>query len=291
MLVTSSALITNQKGIDYMSNYTGKNFNCKCITCGKEFHRKPSAIKRRSGRMFCSKECSNKDKSKVAYEKMCEKVNEDFKEFLNREYHQNKKGTHEIALEVYGRRSMSPNILGWMERLDIETRDRSEAVSLQWVDNDERRQATSERAVENLGANSDGRKKLIEIMQTDEYKEKISQANSGENNGMYGITGELHHNWNPNKTMEDRKKTRKLPKYGSWRTAVFRRDKYTCQKCLDDRGGNLVAHHINSYNWDEKSRTEVSNGVTLCEDCHKEFHRIYGYGNNDFLQFGQYMYK
>ena len=287
MLVTSSALITNQKGIDYMSKYS-----TKCGVCGKKIYRKPNEIKKsKTGIFYCGKECFREGSSRLQYQKASDELGEDLKDFIQRKYHDEMLNTREIAKLVYGRRNMSPNIIGWMERLGIETRSRNEAVSLQWVDNDERRQATSERAVENLGANSDGRKKLIEIMQTDEYKEKMSQANSGENNGMYGITGELHHNWNPNKTMEDRKKTRKLTKYGSWRTAVFKRDKYTCQKCLDDRGGNLVAHHINGYNWDEKSRTEVSNGVTLCEDCHKEFHRIYGYGNNDFLQFGQYMYK
>lgn len=280
-------MITNQKGIDYMSKY-----NTKCGICGKKIYRKPNEIKKsKTGIFYCSKECFHEGSSRIQYQKASDVLGEDLKSFIERKYHDEMLSTREIANLVYGRRNMSPNIVKWMERLGIEVRGSSEAVSLQWVDNDERRQATSERAVENLGANSDGRKKLIEIMQTDEYKEKMSQANSGEKNGMYGITGELHHNWNFSKTMEDRKKTRKLPKYGSWRTAVFRRDKYTCQKCLDNRGGNLVAHHINSYNWDEKSRTEISNGVTLCEDCHKEFHRIYGYGNNDFLQFGQYMYK
>ena len=280
-------MATNQKGIDYMSKY-----NTKCGICGKKIYRKPNEIKKsKTGIFYCSKECFHTGSSRLQYQKASDKLGEDLKSFIERKYHDEMLNVRDIAVLIYGRRSMSPNIIRWMERLGIETRNMSEAVSLQWVDNDERRKATSERAVENLGTNSDGRKKLIEIMQTDEYKEKISQANSGENNGMYGITGELHHNWNPNKTMEDRKKTRKLPKYGSWRTAVFKRDKYTCQKCLDDRGGNLVAHHINGYNWDEKSRTEISNGVTLCEDCHKEFHKIYGYGNNNFLQFGQYMYK
>ena len=265
-----------------MSNYTGKKFNCKCITCGKEFHRKPSAIKRRSGRMFCSKECSNKDKSKVAYEKMCEKVNEDFKEFLNREYHQNKKGTHEIALEVYGRRNMSPNILGWMERLGIETRSRSEAVSLQWVDNDERRKRQSEFTKEYLSDGTPAREKLIKIMQTDEYKSKSSMAKIGSNNPM----------WDPNKTDEERDRekshSRRFPGYKDFRRKVYERDNYTCQVCGDGKGGNLVAHHLNGFHWDIKGRTDVDNGVTMCIMCHKEFHKMYGIKNVNMFQFSQF---
>ena len=266
-----------------MSNYTGKKFNCKCITCGKEFHRKPSAIKRRSGRMFCSKECNNKDKSKVAYEKMCEKVNEDFKEFLNREYHQNKKGTHEIALEVYGRRSMSPNILGWMERLDIPRRTNSEAAVLRWVGNDERRAWQSNFAKENLSGGTPAREKLIKIMQTDEYKSKSSMAKMGSNNPM----------WDPNKTDEEREReknhSRRLPGYKDFRRKVYERDNFTCKICGDDKGGNLVVHHINGFKWDVKNRLEVDNGVTLCTLCHKEFHSIYGYKDVNLFQFSQFL--
>lgn len=272
-----------------MSNYTGKKFNCKCITCGKEFHRKPSAIKRRSGRMFCSKECNNKDKSKVAYEKMCKKVNEDFKEFLNREYHQNKKGTHEIALEVYGRRSMSPNILGWMERLDIPKRTNSEAIALQWVDNDERRDWQSNFAKENLSGGTPAREELIKVMQTKEYKEKSASAKLGRNNPMYGVTGDKHPQWNPELNDSDRISKRNYPEYTAWRSSVFERDGYACQVCLDTIGGNLNAHHINGYHWDEGGRTDINNGITLCDSCHKEFHSIYGYKYVNLFQFSQFL--
>ena len=266
-----------------MSNYTGKKFNCKCITCGKEFHRKPSAIKRVSGRVFCSKECNNKDKSKVAYEKMCEKVNEDFKEFLNREYHQNKKGTHEIALAVYGRRSMSPNILGWMERLDIPRRTNSEAAALLWVDNDERRAWQSNFAKENLSGGTPAREKLIKIMQTDEYKSKSSMAKMGSNNPM----------WDPDKTDEEREReknhSRRFPGYKDFRRKVYERDNFTCKICGDNKGNNLVVHHINGFKWDVRNRMEVDNGVTLCTLCHNEFHRMYGRKDVNLFQFSQFL--
>src|SRR5258708_32042032 len=32
--------------------------------------------------------------------------------------------------------------------------------------------------------------------------------------------------------------------YIQWRKGVFEKDNYTCQRCGDKRGGNLVAHHL-----------------------------------------------
>lgn len=64
---------------------------------------------------------------------------------------------------------------------------------------------------------------------------------------------------------------RKMPDYTKWRTAVFERDHYRCQDCgaFDVQ---LNAHHIKSWARHPSLRFDVSNGVTLCEDCHKERH-------------------
>ena len=60
--------------------------------------------------------------------------------------------------------------------------------------------------------------------------------------------------------------------YRNWRTKVFERDGYTCQKC-GKKGEELNAHHIKSYSKFKRLRLNVSNGITLCELCHKEKHR------------------
>ena len=39
----------------------------------------------------------------------------------------------------------------------------------------------------------------------------------------------------------------------------------------------------------EKLRTDVNNGITLCKTCHKEFHDIYGYTNNTKEQLDMYI--
>lgn len=60
--------------------------------------------------------------------------------------------------------------------------------------------------------------------------------------------------------------------YKEWRRKVFERDDYTCQKC-GKRGTKLNAHHIVHWAYDKDKRYDVSNGITLCETCHKLVHK------------------
>ena len=64
---------------------------------------------------------------------------------------------------------------------------------------------------------------------------------------------------------------RRSKEYAAWRTAVFERDRYTCQ-CCGKRGVKLNAHHIKPFAYYHDLRLDVTNGITLCERCHKEVH-------------------
>ena len=75
-----------------------------------------------------------------------------------------------------------------------------------------------------------------------------------------------------------------------WRKQVFERDNYTCQHCGKETHNNR-AHHKDGYNWCIDRRHDVDNGVTLCKECHDEFHHIYGYGNNTEQQFNEWNSK
>ena len=65
---------------------------------------------------------------------------------------------------------------------------------------------------------------------------------------------------------------RHTTQYTEWRAAVFERDGFKCQEC-GAVGGKLNAHHINTFKDYPKLRYEVSNGITLCEKCHRELHK------------------
>jgi len=104
-------------------------------------------------------------------------------------------------------------------------------------------------------------------------------------------SGENHPNYNSNLSEEDRIERRKIKGYPEWIQNVYERDKYTCQCCGDNTGGNLNAHHKDGYHWCEERRLDVSNGITLCDECHKEFHKIYGYKDNTEKQYEEYKYN
>ena len=130
---------------------------------------------------------------------------------------------------------------------------------------------------------------------SEETKEKLRIANkgkwSGENNPMYGkgykIKGENNPRYNPNLTQEERELGRNIDGYVEWRNEVFKRDNWTCQCC--GKNGDINAHHLNGYNWDKEHRVDIDNGVTLCEDCHREFHQLYGYGYNTKEQYEEFI--
>jgi hypothetical protein len=107
--------------------------------------------------------------------------------------------------------------------------------------------------------------------------------------GNHRLKGESHPRYNPDLTDEEREKARLIPGYDEWRTNIYERDKYTCQCCGDNTGGNLNPHHKDGYNWCVERRTDVTNGVTLCDTCHKDFHSEHGYGDNTEEQYNQWI--
>ena len=125
--------------------------------------------------------------------------------------------------------------------------------------------------------------------QSVDYKRRFSK----EGNPLFGkqrpdMKGELNHCWNADRTHEQRKQERKLSENANWTRDVMLRDNYTCQ-CCSKVGGDLVAHHLDGYNWCEEKRTDINNGVTLCVECHKKFHSIYKYGYNTKEQYGEFL--
>ena len=110
--------------------------------------------------------------------------------------------------------------------------------------------------------------------------------------GILKQTGKNNYNYNPNLTDEEREKNKSRMSdidYKNWRTFIFIKDKRICQKC-SQKGYKLRAHHIFSWATHPKLRFDKNNGITLCEDCHKKFHKLYGKTNNNPQQLQKYLF-
>lgn len=104
------------------------------------------------------------------------------------------------------------------------------------------------------------------------------------------LSGENHPYWNKNKSLEERIKDRSYPEYDEFVKRVLRRDGFTCQ-CCGVTDCRLNVHHLDGYNWCKEKRLDDTNGITLCENCHSNFHAYYGSGNNTKEQFEEWIGK
>ncbi len=136
---------------------------------------------------------------------------------------------------------------------------------------------------------------------TDESRKKMRESHKGQipwnkgkkgvqiawNKGLKGyLSGENHYNWQGGITILVRQ-IRNCFKYRQWRSDVYTRDNWICQGC-NTKGGELNAHHIKEfslileeYNIETMEQAElcdelwnINNGITLCESCHKEIHKV-----------------
>ena len=107
------------------------------------------------------------------------------------------------------------------------------------------------------------------------------------------VGGSKNWNYNPTLTAEERTFRRILQhtKEKIWRSFVFQRDGFTCQICKDLKKYELRAHHLDAWHWAKDKRFELSNGVTLCVDCHNLFHKQYYNHNNTKKQFTEFANK
>lgn len=105
------------------------------------------------------------------------------------------------------------------------------------------------------------RKNLIDRMTGNQFYKLVKNRPSGEK----------HHNWRGG-----RRNWKKIiydsVEYKKWRKSVFERDNYTCQFCKRRNGNGetiyLEADHIKPFALYEELRLELSNGRTLCRECH-----------------------
>jgi 5-methylcytosine-specific restriction endonuclease McrA len=97
-------------------------------------------------------------------------------------------------------------------------------------------------------------------------------ANSG---GGEWMRGEANPNWKHGQGTERQRHHATDGKVNQWRRRVYSRDRYQCRMCglRPKRGYQLRAHHILSWAEFPELRFSISNGVTLCRDCHSFYHQ------------------
>jgi hypothetical protein len=128
---------------------------------------------------------------------------------------------------------------------------------------------------------------------SDKTKQLMSEQRKGANNSMYGRRGHLAPSWKGG-VSSLRNLVESSETYSRWRLQVFKRDGYRCVKCQDGGSENAVqrkvihAHHvkplssiilanlvsIRSGNYSLPELSDISNGVTLCQECHMSTHRL-----------------
>lgn len=96
---------------------------------------------------------------------------------------------------------------------------------------------------------------------------------------MFHTKPENHPRWLGGKSQENQI-GRANNEYCEWRINVFKRDHFICQKCLSS-GKKLNAHHIDNWSDNQDKRYLIENGITLCKECHRKIHKIYGQKTNE----------
>lgn len=76
---------------------------------------------------------------------------------------------------------------------------------------------------------------------------------------------------------------RAYPEYYDFKKSVLFRDGYKCVCC--GKNYELKVHHLDGFDNFPEKRLDLDNAVTLCENCHKNFHLVYGRGSNTKEQF------
>ncbi len=130
-----------------------------------------------------------------------------------------------------------------------------------------------------------GTKLMLGKHHSEATKRKIGLAHRGNKWGLGKVrsletrlktSGSNNWNWKGGITTEIRK-IRSSLEMQNWRKAVFQRDDYTCQIC-GQKGGLLHADHIKRFALFPELRFEVSNGRTLCYNCHRKTDNYGGKG-------------
>jgi transposase-like protein len=173
-----------------------------------------------------------------------------------------------------------PNVQYWLKIRNIQLRTKSEAM---------KGFKPKKESVEKMRKTKSG------VNLKDWHKKKIGDALRGKKkskefvrNMSLARRGKNNPNYNPDRSKLERARLGRSWNlgYGCWSKGVKKRDR-CCIVCGSEE--KLVSHHLDNFYEFEDKRTDLDNGVTLCRECHKKFHRLYGRKHNTEEQFKQFL--
>ena len=221
-----------------------------CETCGLEFNKRPSAIKK-TAHNFCGFGCMGKWNS----------VHRKGEDHPNYKHGQSKGSMMECLYcgEEQKRGRHFQKYCNSSCQLNYEykhgLRDKKNTTK-------KAREVSHAKMKEhNWLQDKENRDKILEIQQTQEYKEKISIANSGEKNGMYGKTP-----WNK---MSPTKKWWEEKEFVALRKECLEKYDHKCAnpECqVTDKETDLYCDHIIPYRIMKEHKAD--NLWMLCGSCH-----------------------
>lgn len=174
------------------------------------------------------------------------------KDWLREKYWDEQMSVEEIG-EVCGVAGQTVNY--WRKKYDIDSRDPSEAISLSWEGEDDRRERQRKLCAEVVRPQSPSHKHG-EI--PPETIEKMSEVKRGEKNPMWagGYEGEYGYMWSAK------------------RVEALERDGYECRVCGVEE--NLHVHHkVPRRHFDDPNDAHyLINLITACETCHPKLEKI-----------------
>lgn len=97
------------------------------------------------------------------------------------------------------------------------------------------------------------------------------------NNNRQMPKGEEHWNWKGGISKNNDRHD--SYEYKQWRIKVYQRDQYKCVKCGSKN--KINAHHIYAWKYYLNLRYNIENGITLCEECHIQIYKKYGYNSKE----------
>jgi len=239
-----------------------------CPVCNKAFYRKPSDIYGKNIKIsYCSHGCQYGHKFIRTLEEATKQYSKSWQKLIYQWYIIDEISIREITRKLGLSNRVIPRAL---RMLDISRRSVHDRIALQWKNNPRRKKEFGKRVSKLFKGREPWNKG--QSKKTNPSTRRQAEWMTGTNNPMYGKKGKANPNYKNGKYTAEKKRFWGTSEYRQWRETVYKRDNYACQKCGDNKGHNLNAHHIKSFVDHPKLRYEMSNGITLCKKCHQITH-------------------